>query len=146
MTDGFSDYTKIRTSKGNRTFKELATEKNIKVMGTDGAWHKATIARSLEKEMLWNIVFVDEKGNLKGIVCSANHKWLTVDEMAITTQKLQDISATIDCAKDDSIKKKTWEIYTVKPNYTKDYVWTLEEPQTHGFLLSDNLLTADCSL
>ena len=83
MHNCFKSNTRFVTDSGVKEFRDFNDGETVKVVGSDGKWHTATVKRYGKQKM--QDVMLQAGRSVKHIFCTANHRWL-LNDGSVTTE------------------------------------------------------------
>ena len=83
MHNCFKSNTRFVTDSGVKEFRDFNDGETVKVVGSDGKWHTATVKRYGKQKM--QDVMLQAGRSVKHVFCTANHRWL-LNDGSVTTE------------------------------------------------------------
>ena len=83
MHNCFKSNTRFVTDSGVKEFRDFNDGEIVKVVGSDGKWHTATVKRYGKQKM--QDVMLQAGRSVKHVFCTANHRWL-LNDGSVTTE------------------------------------------------------------
>jgi hypothetical protein len=130
MHNCFQRSTKFVTDSGVKSFYDFKDGSVVKVMSIDGKWHDATVRYYGKQKM--NKVILKGSGKSKEVICTPNHRWVLYDKSVTDNLQIEDITYS------------GWKVTSITPIDGEYEAWCVEEPDTHTFMLDDNIITGNC--
>ena len=83
MHNCFKSNTRFVTDSGVKEFRDFNDGETVKVVGSDGKWHTATVKKYGKQKM--QDVMLQAGRSVKHVFCTANHRWL-LNDGSVTTE------------------------------------------------------------
>ena len=83
MHNCFKSNTRFVTDSGVKEFRDFNDGETVKVVGSDGKWHTATVKKYGKQKM--QDVMLQSGRSVKHVFCTANHRWL-LNDGSVTTE------------------------------------------------------------
>ena len=83
MHNCFKGNTRFVTDSGVKEFRDFNDGETVKVVGSDGKWHIATVKKYGKQKM--QDVMLQAGRSVKHVFCTANHRWL-LNDGSVTTE------------------------------------------------------------
>lgn len=85
MHNCFKGNTRFVTDDGVKEFRDFNDGETVKVIGSDGEWHIATVKKYGKQKM--QDVMIQSGRSIKHVLCTSNHRWLLNDGSVTTNLK-----------------------------------------------------------
>ena len=115
--------------------------KSVHVVNGESNWVKVDFS-SFGVQRIYEIKLrKGVSGQIKIIQATGDHQWICANEERFTTQELAE---HIGC-KLKTFSAVKWEVWGVEALIESAEVFCCEEPETHSFVLTDGLVTGNCT-
>ena len=145
MHNCFSKRTAFVTKDGVRRFSDFKDGDKVTVLDMYGDWRKATVHCYGRKQMQ-KIILTDGEEE-RHVTCTPDHRWIT-DRETVTIHLSEGMGLYPMCEKaceKTGRASHKWKVKEIRETRVEE-AWCVEEPETHTFTLSGEVVTGNCSV
>ena len=145
MHNCFSKRTAFITKEGVRRFSDFNDGDRVTVLDMYGDWREATV-HCYGRRQMQKVILKDGESE-RHVTCTPDHRWIT-DRETVTIHLQEGMGLYPMCEK---ACKKTgrpshrWKVAEIRETRIEE-AWCVEEPETHTFTLSGEVVTGNCSV